>query len=80
MIPLYGFLEGDTIGLLVLADETDSAAVLVDKLQNSARVRVKARRNMNVVYKGQVIERTVSVAEARFEALDRFDVVEAKPR
>ena len=26
MIPLYGFLEGDTIGLLILADAEDRAS------------------------------------------------------
>ena len=37
VIPLYGFLEGDTIGLLVLADEDDTAADVARKLQASAR-------------------------------------------
>jgi hypothetical protein len=36
MIPLYGFLEGDTIGLLILAEEGDTIAALAQKLQDSA--------------------------------------------
>jgi hypothetical protein len=46
MIPLYGFLEGDTIGLLVLADEEETLASLADKLQSAASVRVDRRRGI----------------------------------
>jgi hypothetical protein len=80
MIPLYGFLEGDTIGLLVLADETDTAADLIQKLQTSARVRLKPLPVLKLVHKGQRLDPAVTVAQARMEALDRFDVVEGDPR
>jgi hypothetical protein len=80
MIPLYGFLEGDTIGLLILADENDTAAVLVDKLQSSARVRVKTREKLKLLHHGQTIDPQTTVAQARMEALDRVDVVETRRR
>jgi len=61
-VPLYGFLQGDTVGLLILADEGDTLEALAQKLQAAASLRVAARD-------------PVTVAQAGFEALDRFDVL-----
>ena len=41
-IPLYGFLEGDTVGLLMLAEEGDTVLALARKLQDAASIRVAA--------------------------------------
>ena len=60
MIPLYGFLEGDTIGLLILADEADTVATLIDKLQTSARVRVEPRKNLKLLHNGQMLDAEVT--------------------
>ncbi len=32
-LPLYGFMEGDTIGLLILADEQESVQPLDEKME-----------------------------------------------
>jgi len=80
MIPLYGFLEGDTMGLIVLADESDTAAVLAEKLQTSARVRIKLTGKVKLLHNGQTIDPETTVAQARMEALDRIDVVKARSR
>ena len=80
MIPLYGFLEGDTIGLVVLADENDTAAVLIDKLQTSAQVRVKPRKSLRLLHNGQMLDGQITVVQARMDALDRIDVVEVAGR
>jgi hypothetical protein len=77
MIPLYGFLQGDSIGLLVLADESDTAADLAEKLQSAAQIRVKARPKVKVVYHGVIIGSHTTVAETQMGALDRFDVINA---
>jgi len=79
VIPLYGFLQGDTIGLLILAEEQDTAGELANKLQAAAQVRVKPRPAMDVVYNGEVLHPRMTVGEVRMEPLDRFDVVEAGP-
>jgi hypothetical protein len=76
VIPLYGFLEGDTIGLLVLADERDTMTVLADKLQRSAQVRVPGRPRMHVEVRGSRLHPTITVGRAGLEPLDRFDVRE----
>ena len=80
MIPLYGFLQGDTIGLLVLAEDHDTANELAEKLQSAARIRVRPQSKMRVVYQGVIIAPHTTVAQAQMGALDRFDVIKADPR
>ena len=77
MIPLYGFLQGDSIGLLVLAEESDTAAVLAEKLQSAARIRVRAQTKVKVVFQGVIVASHTTVGQAQMSALDRFDVIRA---
>jgi hypothetical protein len=78
MIPLYGFLQGDSIGLLVLAEESDTAADLAEKLQSAARIRVNANSNVKVVYQGVIVTPQTTVAQVQMGPLDRFDVIGAE--
>lgn len=75
MIPLYGFLESDTLGLLVLAEESDTVQNLIEKLKASARVRVQPKPGGELIYKGKILDHRLRVGQVDFEALDRFDVV-----
>ena len=74
MIPLYGFLEGDTLGLLILAGEQDTAAELARKLQDAAALRVAPTGGARVWAHGEPLEPSATVAGAGLQALDRFDV------
>jgi hypothetical protein len=74
-IPLYGFLEGDTVGLLVPAEEGDTILDLAGKLQNAASIRVARNETIDFVYDGKVIDPKLTVAQAGLQALDRFDVI-----
>jgi hypothetical protein len=74
-IPLYGFLEGDTLGLLVLAEEDETILELARKLQDAASLRVAWNEKIHVLYDGKAIDPMVTVAQAGLEALDRFDVI-----
>ncbi len=74
-IPLYGFLEGDTIGLLIVAEETETVQALAQKLQEGASIRVAPREKVQVVYKEKVLDPWLTLAQAGLEALERFDVV-----
>lgn len=74
-IPLYGFLEGDTLGLVVLAEEAETILDLARKLQDAARIRVALNAKFRLVHNGKAIEPGLTVAEAGLQALDRFDVV-----
>jgi hypothetical protein len=75
LIPLYGFLQGDTLGLLVLAYRNDTVADLAERLQQSARVRVARKDAVKVLYKGRTLEPDLTLENAGVEALERFDVV-----
>ncbi len=75
MIPLYGFLEGDTIGLLMLADENETIQSLLEKLKRSARIRVADSGASHLQYKGRTIDPMLKVSRVGFEPLGRFDVV-----
>ena len=74
-IPLYGFLEGDTVGLLVLAEEDETILELARKLQDAASLRVARRDRVQVLYNGKTMDPTMTIAQAGLEALDRFDVI-----
>jgi hypothetical protein len=75
MIPLYGFLQGDSIGLLVLALPADTAADLCNKLQAAAALRVRPLDNPMLSYAGRTVPGDVTVADLRLGPLDRFDVI-----
>lgn len=77
-VPLYGFLQGDSIGLLILAEETDTVADLAKKLQEAAWIRVAAKNSVQVLYKDKVLEPNLTIAEAGLEPLEVFHVVQAK--
>jgi hypothetical protein len=74
-IPLYGFLQGDTVGLLILADEGDTLQSLAQKLQDAACLRVAGRDRVQVIYNDKAMDPAITIAQAGFQALDRFDVI-----
>jgi hypothetical protein len=74
-IPLYGFLEGDTLGLLMLAEEGETVLQLARKLQEAASLRVARTDKIELVYNGKAIDPGITVAQAGFQELDRFDVI-----
>jgi hypothetical protein len=74
-VPLYGFLQGDTIGLLIMAEEDDTLQSLAQKLQDGASLRVAIRDLVHVVHNEKLMDPAITVAQAGFQALDRFDVV-----
>ena len=74
-IPLYGFLEGDTVGLLILAEEADTLQALARKLQDAASLRVGTKDHVQVVYNDKTMDMAMTVAQAGLQSLDRFDVL-----
>lgn len=75
-LPLYGFLQGDTMGLVILAEEHDSVRTLAERLQSAADVRVAPKGQVEVVHRERVLEPEITLAQAGFHPLDRFDVRE----
>lgn len=74
-IPLYGFLQGDTVGLLILAEKAETLQALARKLQDAASLRVASRDHVRVVFNDKTMDPALTVAEAGLQALDRFDVI-----
>jgi hypothetical protein len=75
VIPIYGFMHGDTLGLLLLANEGETVQELSDKLQQSARMRVAWCADVKVMYKGRELDPKWTVEQAGVEALERIDVL-----
>ena len=74
-IPLYGFLQGDVLGLLILAEEHETVHALSERLQEAASVRVPYTQNVRLIYKGNVLAPGLTLSEAGLASLERFDVV-----
>ena len=75
LVPLYGFLRGDTIGLIVLVHDHEPVSAIAEKLQQAATVRVTPRAAASVFHAGRRLDPESSVAKAGLAALDRVDVV-----
>jgi toluene-4-monooxygenase system protein B len=79
-IPLYGFLQGDVVGLLILAEDGDTIRALATKLQDAASLRVAGRDRVDVLFNDKVIDPAITIAQAGLRALDRFDVISGSSR
>lgn len=74
LVPLYGFLEGDTLGLLVLAHDTDLIGTVALKLQASAELRVESFAPFEVICGETSLDLEQTVKKAGLKALDRIVV------
>ncbi len=74
MIPLIGFLQGDCMGLLVFAQESDTIQEVAEKLVAAASVRVPVSGSLELQHKGRSLAKNGFVAKAGFNVLDRIDV------
>jgi toluene-4-monooxygenase system protein B len=75
LVPLYGFLEGDTIGLVVLVHDDDTVGDLAERLVAAAAVRVRRPAAVAVRHRGAVLDPALTIAEAGLTALERVDVI-----
>ena len=75
-IPLYAFVRGDTLGLVVLAGDTESVNELAERLARAAAPRVALDgKLLRVVHRGKVLPGQLTLVEAGVAALDRVDLV-----
>jgi hypothetical protein len=74
VLPLYAFVEGDTTGILILADENESVQSLNKKVRGAVDLRVQPDGEMDVVYRGTVLSPAITLADAQFTPLQRFDL------
>jgi hypothetical protein len=74
MIPLYGFLEGDTLGLLILAQPDMTLEQLARQLKAAARLRADPGEQVRVLLRGVERNLSLTVAQVGLGPLERFDV------
>jgi hypothetical protein len=74
-IPLYAFIRGDTLGLVVLAPEAESIDELAARLSRAAAPRVAFEGGLRVLHRGKLLRGELSLGEAGISALDRVDLV-----
>ena len=74
-IPLYGFLQGDVLGLMIVAEEDETVHTLAEQLQDAASLRVAHTQNVSVIYHGNVLDPGLTLRDAGLSPLERFDVV-----
>jgi hypothetical protein len=76
LIPLYAFVEGDTLGLVVMAGEEEPVGALAQRLQEAASLRVRPRPSVKLIHRGRALDARCTVRQAGMEPLDRVDLVE----
>jgi hypothetical protein len=74
IMPLYGFVEGDTLGLLILADKEESVESMARKLRDAVALRVDADDEMEIVYQGVVLDPLITLEQAHVAPLQRLDL------
>lgn len=73
-VPLYVFVRGDTLGLVVLANEQEPVAELAQRLSRAAAPRVTLTGRLHVVHRGRRVPGDSTLAEAGIGPLDRVDL------
>jgi hypothetical protein len=74
-VPLHGFLQGDTVGLLLLVHDTDTIAHVARTLIEAAAVRVAPAEHVRLYHDGAELAPSETVQSAGLVALERVDVV-----
>lgn len=74
-VPLYVFVRGDTLGLVVLAREDENVDALALRLSRAAAPRVKLAGKLAVLHRGKRLRGHLSLGEAGIRPLDRVDLI-----
>lgn len=74
LVPLYGFLKGDSVGLLVLVQDDDTVADIAASLQQAAACRVAPKPIARVFSDGRELDPALTLVQAGLQPLDRIDV------
>jgi hypothetical protein len=74
-IPLYVFVRGDTLGLVVLAPIQESVNQLALRLARAAAPRVALEGALRVLHRGRVLQGELTLEQAGVAPLDRVDLL-----
>jgi hypothetical protein len=75
VLPLYAFVQGDTMGLVVLGRLDGTVADLGENLLRAAGVRVKRRGPFKVLSDGRSLDLCATLRTQGMQLLDRVDLV-----
>lgn len=75
LVPLYGFVRGDTVGLVVLVQEQDTIREVARVLQEAASVRVAPWPRPRLMAAGRELDPDATVISSGLSALDRVDLL-----
>ena len=75
LVPLYGFLAGDTLGVMVLVQDHQTIRELAACLQQATAPRVAPTPGARVFFQQRCLDQDLTVTQAGLTALDRVDVV-----
>jgi hypothetical protein len=79
MMPLYAFVRGDSLALVVLVDARQTVRELAAVIQEAASVRIAPRPRVRVLARGHTLDPELTIAQAGLGALDRVDLVAEEP-
>jgi hypothetical protein len=74
-VPLYGWVQGDSVVVVVLAREDQTIRELVELLCQAVAVRVSVATPGFASLRGKRLDPDTSVRAAGIEPLDRIDVL-----
>lgn len=75
VMPVYGFVQGDTMGLVVLVRGDDTVKELAERLRTAAAVRVVSPRDASVRMGARTLDPRATVRSEGIGPLDRVDLV-----
>jgi hypothetical protein len=75
VMPLYAFVQGDSMGVVVLAHSDGTAAELAEKLMQATAVRVARRERFWVMSGGRILDPGATLRMQGLQALDRVDLM-----
>ncbi len=75
MMPVYGFVQGDTMGLVVLVRRDETARDLANRLIEAAGIRVDPPGDGRVMVGQRILDPKATLRSEGIGPLDRVDLV-----
>jgi hypothetical protein len=75
VMPVYAFVQGDTMGVVVLAHSDGTVAELAAKMIQAAGIRVEPRGRFRVMVGERLLDLGATLRMQGVHALDRVDLV-----
>jgi hypothetical protein len=75
VIPLYAFVQGDTMGVVVLGRLEETVRDLGENLLRATGVRVKRRGSFRIISGSQSLDLAAPLLTLGMRPLDRVDLV-----